>query len=190
MTEKDLALEALEETMKKTSAALREADIPHLLAGSFASWARGGPESRKDLDFAVKPEDADRAVKALVDAGMEAEETPEEWIRKVRDGEVVIDIVFDPSGLEITDEVLDRGEELDVVGIGVPVMAIEDVLTTKLFSLKEHYLDYESLVQMARSLREQVDWDELRRRTSESPYAKAFFTLVEELGIVGREEDR
>jgi hypothetical protein len=32
-------------------------------------------------------------------------------------------------------------------------------------------------------LREQIDWDELRRRTEHSPFAKAFFTLVEELGI-------
>jgi hypothetical protein len=32
-------------------------------------------------------------------------------------------------------------------------------------------------------VREQIDWDEVRKRTSESPYAKAFFTLVEELGV-------
>jgi hypothetical protein len=37
---------------------------------------------------------------------------------------------------------------------------------------------------MARPVREQVNWDEVRNRTEESPYAQAFFTLVEELGIV------
>ena len=37
--------------------------------------------------------------------------------------------------------------------------------------------------EIARSLREQIDWDELRRRTDESAYAKPFFTLVEELGL-------
>ena len=30
----------------------------------------------------------------------------------------------------------------------------------------------------------QVDWDDVRRRTEGSPYARAFFTLVEELGVV------
>ena len=37
---------------------------------------------------------------------------------------------------------------------------------------------------MSRSVREQVDWDDVRERTKDSPYAKAFFTLAEELGVV------
>jgi len=32
-------------------------------------------------------------------------------------------------------------------------------------------------------VREQIDWPELRRRTNGSPYAKAFFAVVEELGL-------
>ena len=65
-------------------------------------------------------------------------------------------------------------------------MSLEDVFVTKLIALREHELDYESVVQMARPVREQVDWDEVRKRTEDSPYAGAFFTLVEELGIVDR----
>ena len=45
-------------------------------------------------------------------------------------------------------------------------------------------MDYESVVQMARPVREQVDWNDVRERTNESPYAAAFFTLGEELGIL------
>jgi hypothetical protein len=66
------------------------------------------------------------------------------------------------------------------------VMAIDDVMTTKLFAFKEHYLDYESTLEMARMVREQIDWDELRRRCAEYAYAKPFFTLAEELGVIGR----
>jgi hypothetical protein len=64
------------------------------------------------------------------------------------------------------------------------VMSLEDVFVTKLTAMREHELDYESVVQMARPVREQVDWGEVRERTDGSPYAQAFFTLVEELGIV------
>jgi hypothetical protein len=32
-------------------------------------------------------------------------------------------------------------------------------------------------------VREQIDCDEVRRRAGDSPYAKAFFTLVDELGV-------
>ena len=34
------------------------------------------------------------------------------------------------------------------------------------------------------AVREQVDWDLVRRRTDGSPYAAAFMTLVERLGVV------
>jgi hypothetical protein len=36
----------------------------------------------------------------------------------------------------------------------------------------------------ARALREQIDWDEVRGRTEASPFARAFFTLIEGLGVV------
>jgi Nucleotidyl transferase of unknown function (DUF2204) len=175
---------AIEASMKKAVAALREADVRFLLAGSLAVWARGGPEARHDLDFVVKPEDADRALGVLADAGMTPEKPPEEWLHKAWDGDVLIDIIFAPRGLEVTDEVIERGELLHVVGITIPVMAIEDVLATKLMALHEHDLDYTSVLRIARSVREQIDWPSLRARTRGSPYALAFFVMCEELGIV------
>ena len=60
---------------------------------------------------------------------------------------------------------------------------MDDVLVTKLLALTEQNLDYSSALEMARALREQLDWDEVRRRSEESPYAKAFLVLVEELGV-------
>jgi hypothetical protein len=63
-------------------------------------------------------------------------------------------------------------------------MALEDVLAAKLHALDDHHLDYEGLLEIARPLREQIDWKDVKSRTSDSPYAAAFFTLVEELGVV------
>jgi hypothetical protein len=54
-----------------------------------------------------------------------------------------------------------------------------------LCSIDEHSLDYSRLIAIVRSLREQIDWGSLRNRTGASPYAQAFFTLVEGLGIAG-----
>jgi len=180
-------LPAIEASLKKAVAALRDAEIPFLLAGSLAVWARGGPETRHDLDFVIKPEDAERALAVVADAGMRAERPPEEWLHKAWDGDVLIDLIFAPRGLEVTDEVIARGELLHVVGITIPVMALEDVLATKLMALHEHELDYTGLLRIARAVREQLDWPALRRRTDSSPYAKAFFALCGELGIVPAE---
>jgi hypothetical protein len=183
-------LPAIEASLKKAVAALREADIPFLLAGSLAVWARGGPETRHDLDFVIKPEDAERTLTVLADAGMRPENPPEEWLRKAWDGDVLIDLIHAPRGLEVTDEVMARGELLHVIGITIPVMSIEDVLTTKLMALHEHELDYTGVLRIARAVREQVDWPSLRRRTEGSPFAKAFFVLCEELDIVPAHANR
>ena len=64
------------------------------------------------------------------------------------------------------------------------VMSLEDVLVTKLKALDEHELDYERPLEFARALRERIDWEDVRTRTDGSPYAKAFFTMIEELGVV------
>jgi hypothetical protein len=174
---------SIEASMKKAVAALREAEVPFLLGGSLAVWARGGPETRHDLDFVVKEEDVERAVEVLADVGMRPEKPPEEWLWKAWDGDVLIDLIFRPRGLEVTDEVIERGELLHVLGITMPVMSIEDVLATKLLALDEHELDFTGLMRIARAVREQIDWRYLRERTNDSPYATAFFVMCEELGI-------
>jgi predicted nucleotidyltransferase len=184
MAEGSAPADQLLEAMMKAAAALRDAEVPYLLAGSFAVWARGGPAHDTDLDFAVKESDVERAVEALERAGLEKKDTPEEWLAKVCHGDVQIDLIFNPAGLEIDDDALARGDDIEVNGMTFRVMAPDDVMTTKLFALKEHYLDYESTLEMARVMREQIDWDELRARCVDYAYARPFFTLVEELGVI------
>jgi hypothetical protein len=171
------------ETLRVAIAAMRDGGVPFVLAGSFAAWARGGPLPQNDLDLMVKPGDAERALEALAAAGMRTERPPEEWLYKAWHGDVMVDVIFCPAGLEITDEVLARADQINVLAIATPVMALEDVLATKLMALNEHSLDYRGLLAIARALREQIDWEALVARTGDSPFAKAFFTLVRELGI-------
>jgi hypothetical protein len=184
----DDPFDAFEASLKKSVAAFREAQVPTLLGGSLAIWARGGPETKHDLDFMVKPDDAERALQALVDVGMKPEKPPEGWLYKAWDGDVLVDIIFQPRGLEMTDEVFERGETREVMAISVNLMALEDVLATKLLALDEHNCDYSALLLRARSLREQIDWDHLRDRTEDWPFARAFFVLAEGLGIVQPQE--
>ena len=171
-------------TLKRSAAALRDAGVPFLVAGGVASWVRGGPSTDHDLDFLVKPEDAERALAVLADAGLRPERPPEEWLFKAFDGDVMLDLIFSPAGLEITDEVLERGEELEVEAMTMRVMRPEDLLVTKLMAMTEHTLNYRSCLEIARALREQVDWDDVRRRTESSPFGRAFFVISEGLGVI------
>jgi hypothetical protein len=176
----------LTNALKVASAALRDADVPFVLGGSLATWARGGPEPKNDLDLMVKPESAEAALQALADAGMRTERPPEEWLYKAWCGDVLVDVIFHPSGLEVDDAVLARADTIPVMAVATPVMALEDVLVTMICAIDEHTVEFSRLIAIARSLREQIDWARLWARTSGSPYAKAFAVLVGELGIAPR----
>jgi predicted nucleotidyltransferase len=180
----DEQFEQLLETMKKTGGALNEAGIPWALGGGLACWARGGPETEHDVDLLVKRQDAERAQQALAEAGLRIERPPEGWLLKAYDADVMVDLIFDPQGGSVDDALFERADELEVHAMRMKVASLEDVLSQKVLALNEQKPDFSSVLELARSLREQVDWDDVRRRTSDSPFAQAYFTLLEELEIV------
>jgi hypothetical protein len=184
MPRRQVEVDKLVEAMKRAAAALRDADIRFALTGGLACWARGGPATDHDVDLLVKPEDAEAALEACVTAGMRAERPPEDWLLKAFHEDTQVDLIFCPSGGPVTDELLDRAEEREVMAMRLLVTSLEDVLTTKLLSLTEQEPDYGAVLEIARTLREQIRWDEVRERTNGSPFAKAFFTLIDELGIL------
>ena len=94
---------------------------------------------------------------------MRTETPPEGWLLKAYDDDVLIDLIFDPHGGPIDDAVFERAEDLEVHAMRMKVAALEDVLVQKLLALSEQDPDYSSVLELARSLREQVDWDEVRR---------------------------
>jgi predicted nucleotidyltransferase len=180
----DEPFDDIKATLKRAAGALQEADVPFVLGGGLAVWARGGPATSHDLDLMVRPEDAQRALDVLEQAGMRAERPPEGWLYKAWDGDVLVDLIFKIVGEPVDDEMFERAELLEVNAVPMLTMSLEDVLVTKLKALDEHELDYERPLEFARSLREQIDWADVRSRTDGSPYAKAFFTMIEELGVV------
>ena len=177
--------EEMLDAMKAAAGALQRREIPFVLAGGLAAWARGGPKSEHDVDFIVKPDDADAALEALDEAGLHTERPPEGWLYKAwHENGTLVDLIFAPSGGPITDETIERAPVLEVAALRVHVFTLEDVMTTKLLALTEQEPDFAQLLSYARALREQIDWEEVRSRSEASPFARAFFTLIEGLGIV------
>jgi len=181
----DGAFGELLDAMKKVAATLRDHGIDFALAGGLAVYARGGAETEHDVDLIMSRRDADAALDLLGNAGFRCERPPEGWLYKVYDeGGAMVDLIFSPNSRpEAVDAILERAEVLEVYAIRMKVMSVTDVLATKLLALKEHEVDYDSVLEISRALREQVDWDALRQRTAHSAYAKAFFTLADELGV-------
>src|SRR5438876_11720588 len=106
--------------MRKAAGALRDAEIPFALAGSVAVYAFGGPDTDHDVDFLVKPSDADRALKALAEAGFHVHKPPEGWLYKALDPQgAQIDVIFHPTTGTVDDELPARSEIGEVPAIHV-----------------------------------------------------------------------
>src|SRR5688572_27612183 len=112
------------DSMKRAAAALRDAEVPYILGGGLAAWARGGPPTEHDVDFFVHEQDAERALAALVETGMRAERPPEEWLLKAWDGETLIDLIFRPAGGAIDEGFFERAEFLEVASQRMPVASL------------------------------------------------------------------
>jgi hypothetical protein len=176
--------QAILESCKRAAAILEEAKIPFAVGGGIACWTYGAPESDHDVDFMLREADARGAQELLAQHGMKPVDPPEDWLLKVYDGDVLVDLIFRPEGLPIDDAVLARAPVRDVAAMKMPVLRLEDVFVTKLLSYNEHHLDYLGLLKVARAVREQVDWAEVAAKTDHWPFAAAFLTLVERLDIV------
>jgi hypothetical protein len=136
------------------------------------------------VDFVVLESEVQRAVQVLAEAGLRPEDPPEDWLMKVYDGDVLIDLIFRPAERPVTVEHLDRSEEMSVDSVMMPVQCATDLLLGKMLVFSEHYCDFSKVLPHARALREQVDWQRVREEVDCSPFARAFLQLVEDLGIV------
>lgn len=174
------------ETVKKAAVELKRADLRFALCGGWAAYARGGPRSEHDADFALLERDVPRAVDALTAAGFtEQTDAPEDWLAKLYDRGNLVDLIFRLSGEPVTEEILGRVDTVEVGSVQMPVLSATDLVVTKLLTFRDHYADFGSALPMVRALREQVDWAEVRRRTVQSPFAEAFLLLCDRLGLAG-----
>jgi hypothetical protein len=177
--------EELIQAMKDAVAVLQGAEIPFVLGGGLSAWARGGPRSEHDVDFLIRPEDVEAALSAFDAEDWETDRPPEGWLVKAwhRNGSLV-DLIFNPASGPITDDLIERAPLAEVMAVRLHVSTLEDVMVSKLMALTEQEPNFGALLEWTRALREQIDWGEVRARSEASPFARAFFTLVEGLGIV------
>lgn len=177
-------------TLTKVVNALAAAGVDFAVAGGCAVYARGGPPSDHDVDVFVRETQVRAAQRALVDAGMRAVDPPEDWLTKVYDGGVLVDLIFRPNYRSNVAEVLARAERMRIGPALAPVVTATDLMVDKLLVLGPHRCDFTPLLQIARDLREQIDWEQVTAETEESPYARSFLTLVAALSVADPERIR
>jgi Uncharacterised nucleotidyltransferase len=174
----------LREALKRVAVALKETGLPFALAGGYAVWARGGPEPDHDVDFLVTEGDAARVAELLAERGLKVEHPPEDWLFKVWTDDVMVDVLFRAAGSPVQEPVLEASTEVEVLSVRMPVLAATDLMVQKLAVLTERYCDLTHVLPVARAMREQVDWDVVRKQTAENPFAEAVLFLLERLEVV------
>lgn len=175
--------EALQDALRLTAVALEGAGVPYALVGGYAAWARGAPEPSHDADFAVREVDVARAQEAISAAGLEVAEPAENWLFKAYYHGALVDVLYRMVGDPVTDEMLARHDVLEVLAVRMPVIDATDIISVKMRVFGEHYCDFTQLLAMARALREQIDWERVLHEIDGHPFARAFLTLVHELGV-------
>jgi hypothetical protein len=174
----------LREALKRVAVALKQSGIPFALIGGYAVWARGGPEPDHDVDFMVADEDAAPAAEWLATEGFQVVQPPEDWLFKVFTDGVMVDVIHRDAGDPATRDVVVDADELEVLSVLMPVLSATELLVQKLVAMDEHACDFGRLLPVARALREQVDWDRVRKETRDSDFAAAFLYLGERLSVV------
>jgi hypothetical protein len=163
--------------------ALKEGGVPFALGGGYAAWARGGPEPDHDVDFVIAEADVETGERILSQAGLRVEHPPEDWLCKAFTDGAMVDILFRLSGVPVERTLFERASEVEVLSVRMPVLAATDVLASKMNALDEHHCDFSSILPVVRALREQVDWERLRRDVEGNDFAAALLFLLDRLGI-------
>ncbi|WP_148574462.1 nucleotidyltransferase family protein [Nocardioides caldifontis] len=176
--------ENLREALKRVAVTLKRSDLPFALIGGYAVWARGGPEPEHDVDFMVADEDAGAAAALLADEGFQVVQPPEDWLFKVYTDGAMVDVIHRDSGEPATRAVVEDADEMEVLSILMPVLSGTELVVQRLNAMDEHSCDFGRQLPVARALREQVDWQRVRKETAHNDFAAAFVFLLERLSIV------
>jgi hypothetical protein len=183
-------VQPLLEALKAVAAALKADGVPFALAGGLAVYARGGKDSRHDVDFVVPGTDIAAAKDSLERRGMHVFQPPEDWLFKVEYDGQPVDIIHRLPGGPVDDELLHRAQDLSVESVRMPVLSATDLLIAKLLSLSEHACDLEPVLSVMRSVREQLDLDQVVEATRDHDFAEAALYLARRLEILPGAADK
>jgi hypothetical protein len=177
--------QAILQAAKQVGAILKRKGHLFALAGSVAVYAHGGAQNlQHDVDFAIRPEDAQAVAESLREAGVQVFTPPEDWLLKADCLGQQVDLIFELAHQPVTTELLERTQELSVDSVFMPVLSPTDLVHSLLAAFSEHHCDFGAVLPIARALREKVDWDTVREACGDEPMPDAFFYFLERLEVI------
>ncbi len=177
--------QAVLDATKQLAGCLKADGRRFALTGGVAAYALGVPRrSLHDADFCILREEAGEVTTLLGKAGIRVWEPPEDWLIKAEWQGQTIDLIFELGGQPVTPDLLERATVMPVDSVRMPVLSPTDLVVSQLTAFSEHHCDFGVVLPLARTLRERVDWAEVRRSAEGRAMAEAFLFLLERLDVI------
>ncbi len=166
---RDVSREAFVSVLEEAIEALEDEGLDYVVVGGLAATAFGVRHEAHDLDLLVDQQDSERIQKLLTERGFEVEQTDQDWLRKVRKSEVLVDLIHEiQDKVRIDRDMIDRAGVRDVVGVRARVVPPEDFVVMEAASHSEDTPHYWSNG-LATLVSTDIDWPYLLDRAKLSP---------------------
>ena len=147
---------------------LLQARVPFAVSGGFAFHHHTGIwRTTKDLDLVTPPESVPRAFEVLAQEGFETYIQDPVWLAKARRGDYFVDLITGVGNATLTVEQswIDRAQEDEVLGIRCKILAVEEMIASKLFVTRRERFDGADIAHLIKACVRSLDWDRLRHLT-------------------------
>jgi hypothetical protein len=146
---------------------LQNTGIPFLVGGAFAfSHYAHVPRDTKDIDVFVKPDDCPKVLEAFSRLGYETELTFPHWLGKIRQGDYLMDVIFNSgNGVARVDELwFEHAGKTNVLGLIVRLSPVEEMIWSKAFIQERERFDGADVLHLIRETGPSLDWPRLLMR--------------------------
>ena len=156
------------EVLGEAVEAIENAGIPYVFIGGLASILLGSPNRTNDIDFFVRPEDAERVLEVLEKRGFATKVKDPTWLMKALKNGVLVDVIFRSTGdIYLDDEMMARATVGEFKRQRLRIVPPEDLLVMKaLAHSRETRYWHDALDLLAYS---EMDWNYLLRRARHGP---------------------
>lgn len=146
---------------------LNESKVAFLVGGAYAFARYTGIErDTKDFDIFVRPEDCERVLEVLAEAGCETEITFPHWLGKAYCGEDFFDIIYSSGNgiAKVDDEWFEHAVDEKVLGVPVKLCPPEEIIWSKATIMERERFDGADVAHLLHACAESLDWQRLLRR--------------------------
>jgi Uncharacterised nucleotidyltransferase len=154
--------------------AMKKAGIRFMLGGGFALAAYTGRwRDTKDIDFYIMPQDRDRTVRVLTEAGLSDYFSrlryDRKWIyRSVRSG-VIVDVIWAMANqrAQVDELWFERGQDFALRSQQLRIIPAEEFIWCKLYIMQRDHCDWTDVFNVLYCHGDQMDWKHLIKRLEE-----------------------